>query len=151
MKLRKIFRVGRTISVPNGTRKPLTPPFVRMRYVRWTCSVADREFFPGRDPWTKEEDEKVWEAFQKLGNKWHAISCTLNGRPGLWAFLSFVLISRILSFLHQPSIAVTDYRVYNGFTQPSRPPPIARSQRWYLRHLRVLQARHALVSVDSIH
>ena len=45
-------------------------------------SAADREISPGRDPWTREEDDKLWEAFQRLGNKWHAISCTLDGRPG---------------------------------------------------------------------
>lgn len=57
-----------------------------MRRTSRVCPAADRELFPGRDPWTKEEDELLWEAFQRLGNKWHAISCTLNGRPGLWMF-----------------------------------------------------------------
>lgn len=36
-----------------------------------------------RDPWTKEEDDQLWEVFQRLGNKWHAISSTLNGRPAV--------------------------------------------------------------------
>ena len=49
----------------------------------------------GRDPWTKEEDEQLWEAFQRLGNKWHAISCNLNGRPGLSIFSLFVVKGEI--------------------------------------------------------
>ncbi|KAF9647929.1 hypothetical protein BDM02DRAFT_3071131, partial [Thelephora ganbajun] len=36
-----------------------------------------------RGPWTQEEDDRLWEAFQRLGNRWHAISCTLNGRPAV--------------------------------------------------------------------
>ncbi|KAF9780838.1 hypothetical protein BJ322DRAFT_1081988 [Thelephora terrestris] len=36
-----------------------------------------------RDPWSKEEDDQLWEVFQQLGNKWHAISSTLQGRPAV--------------------------------------------------------------------
>ena len=36
----------------------------------------------GRDPWTAEEDELIWSAFEKHGNKWHTIANTLQGRPG---------------------------------------------------------------------
>lgn len=63
-----------------------------MRYIYGTRFGADREPFSGRDPWTKEEDEQLWEAFQRLGNKWHGISCTLNGRPGSWMFPLLVAI-----------------------------------------------------------
>lgn len=51
--------------------------------------TADRRESPGRDPWTKEEDDQLWGVFQSLGNKWHAISSTLDGRPGWWIFLFF--------------------------------------------------------------
>jgi hypothetical protein len=39
-------------------------------------------FLAGRDPWTTEEDELLWSAFEKHGNKWHTIANTLQGRPG---------------------------------------------------------------------
>jgi len=87
MKLPKTFRVGQTTNVPSGTRKLWTPLSVRMRYARGIWSAADHLSLLGRDPWTKEEDDQLWEVFQRLGNRWHAISCTLNGRPGPWAFL----------------------------------------------------------------
>ena len=43
----------------------------------------------GRDPWTAEEDERLWSAFEKHGNKWHTIANTLQGRPG-----QFILATR---------------------------------------------------------
>lgn len=36
-----------------------------------------------RDPWTGEEDEQLWTAFKKHGNKWHTIANTLQGRPAI--------------------------------------------------------------------
>ncbi|KAF9650187.1 hypothetical protein BDM02DRAFT_3185576 [Thelephora ganbajun] len=36
-----------------------------------------------RDPWTAEEDERLWNAFEKHGNKWHTIANTLQGRPAI--------------------------------------------------------------------
>lgn len=83
MKSRRTFRVGQMTSAPNGTRMPWIPPFVRMRYTSRIYPGVDQESLLGRDPWTKEEDELLWEAFQRLGNKWHAISSNLSGRPGL--------------------------------------------------------------------
>ena len=95
MKSRKNFQVGQTINVPNGTKMLWTLPFVRMRCICGSRFGADKEPFSGRDPWTKEEDEQLWEAFQRLGNKWHGISCTLNGRPGSWMFPLLVAIRRL--------------------------------------------------------
>lgn len=39
-------------------------------------------FLAGRDPWTVEEDERLWSAFKEHGNKWHTIANTVQGRPG---------------------------------------------------------------------
>ena len=75
---------GRTDDQCAKRYKEAVDPSIRMFHAHQrTGLAADHGFFSGRDPWTKEEDDKLWEAFQSLGNRWHAISSVLNGRPGL--------------------------------------------------------------------
>lgn len=72
------------ISVRSVTKKPLIHPSVSPTVL---FHLAYRPtFFAGRDPWTAEEDEQLWSAFGKHGNRWHAIANTLQGRPGQFRF-----------------------------------------------------------------
>ena len=67
-------------SVQNATRMPSIHPSVGATFV--SLLACGPIVLVGRDPWTAEEDELLWSAFEKHGNKWHTIANNLQGRPG---------------------------------------------------------------------
>lgn len=59
--------------------------------MHWRTGKQIRERFINKlnpdirsDPWTKEEDIIVMEAYQKYGSRWTDISKLLSGRPVLY-------------------------------------------------------------------
>ncbi|CAD8092931.1 unnamed protein product [Paramecium sonneborni] len=56
--------------IPNRTGRQ-----IRERYVNHLDSNIIRT------PWTKQEDKKIWEMFQKMGTRWSDMSKKMPGRP----------------------------------------------------------------------